>query len=136
MSSSWTDRIEGPAGFGPASGAAPVVGTTATSGHKAAQPRNNRHTGRPYVARSRTRPLIVGYASALASVAAATLVRLCLNPWLGQRASFAVFYVSVVASAWLGGLGPAFLAVFLGALSATSFFLPSQSLFHLESTSG
>jgi PAS domain S-box-containing protein len=50
-----------------------------------------------------------------------------LDPVLGDHAVYSLFYVAVVAAAWIGGLGPAIAAILLGALSATYFFLPSWS---------
>jgi PAS domain S-box-containing protein len=75
----------------------------------------------------RSRQLLFQYGSALAAVAAATVVRMLLHPLLGSRAVFAIYYVAVVASAWLGGLGPALCAVGMGGFCALYFFVPLHS---------
>jgi PAS domain S-box-containing protein len=52
------------------------------------------------------------YASALAFVALAILLRSWLTPLMAQQ-SFVVFLVAVLASAWFGGVGPALVSLVL-----------------------
>jgi signal transduction histidine kinase/CheY-like chemotaxis protein len=66
---------------------------------------------------------------ALAAVALASLVRLALDPLLGDRAPHAVYLVTIVYVAWSRGLWPALLAVLLSALLANYLFMtPRYSL--------
>ncbi len=51
-------------------------------------------------------------------------LRALLNPWLGIRIPFVTFYLSAALSAILGGVIPGLLAIILGALAATYFFIP------------
>jgi signal transduction histidine kinase/ActR/RegA family two-component response regulator len=67
---------------------------------------------------------ITGYAVALVTVGAATLLRMSLQPVLGEQAPFAAYVVAVTFVAWYGGLGPALVSLVLGALSAAHWFLP------------
>ncbi|HEX8142995.1 MAG TPA: ATP-binding protein [Pyrinomonadaceae bacterium] len=64
------------------------------------------------------------YAVAVASVILATLLRLLLNPVLGYNAPYVTYYLAVLFVAWACGLGPALLALLLGAVLAVYFFLP------------
>ena len=69
------------------------------------------------------------YTLVLASVALSTLVRLGLNPLLGARAVFTVYFPALVFSAWVGGWGGGLAALVLSTLAATYFFLsPTHSL--------
>jgi PAS domain S-box-containing protein len=52
------------------------------------------------------------YAFALLCVAIAVLLRVLLNPVMGQQ-SVAVFLAAILTSAWVGGIGPALLSVVL-----------------------
>ncbi len=69
------------------------------------------------------------YATAAAFVGLAGLARWLLAPMLSDRQVFATFYVSAVAAAWWGGLGPSLFAVVLGYLVADWFFVPPQHSF-------
>src|SRR4051812_30655217 len=68
--------------------------------------------------------LALRYAFAALSVAVATGLRSALNPVLGEQAPFLFCLLAVLLSAWVGGSGPALLAVALGGLSSGYFFLP------------
>src|SRR4051812_6137885 len=71
-------------------------------------------------------PPQVPYAVAAASVLLATLARWLLNPALGDHFPFVTYFVALLFTAWYGGLGPAALAIALGALSAAYFFIPPR----------
>ncbi len=72
---------------------------------------------------------LLRYSSAVAGIALATLVRLCLSPVLGADLPFITFFLPVVFAAFYGGMGPALLALILGTLSAAFFFIhPAHSL--------
>ena len=61
-----------------------------------------------------------GYSLALGSVAVVIVLRLLIDPWLGERGLFLVFTIPVLLSAVYGGLGPALAAAFASA--AFGFF--------------
>lgn len=57
------------------------------------------------------------------------LLRLALNPWLGQRSPLLLFIGAVVLAAGLYGVGPGLLAIVLSAIIATwAFIIPSVSI--------
>jgi hypothetical protein len=62
------------------------------------------------------------YAFALITVAVATLMRAALGKLLGPNLPFIVFYPVIWLVAWMAGLGPAFFAVLLSAVSAHYLF--------------
>ncbi|HET6975161.1 MAG TPA: ATP-binding protein [Pyrinomonadaceae bacterium] len=65
-----------------------------------------------------------GYAVAIAATLAIVVLRLLLNPFLGDSAYFFPFVIAVTLSAWYGGLNPGLLSTVLGALAAIFFFVP------------
>jgi PAS domain S-box-containing protein len=66
------------------------------------------------------------YGVALIVVSLALLVRLALDPALGNRQTLATFYVAVMLTAWLSGAGPAILALVLGYMVSDWFFIPPR----------
>ena len=50
------------------------------------------------------------------------------NPLLADRYPFAFYFVAIVVAGWMGGLGPALVALVLGYLAADWFFLSSDGL--------
>lgn len=62
-------------------------------------------------------------------VVAAALLRLTLQPWLGDRAPFATYYPAVAVAAFLPGLGPGLLATgaSAGVVLASWAAIPGQS---------
>ncbi len=76
-----------------------------------------------------SRPFLLRYGCAVAGVAAATWVRVLLDPVLGNRIPFPPLLLAVLFTAWYGGVRPSLLAVMLGGLSADYFlFEPRGSL--------
>lgn len=69
---------------------------------------------------------------AIGSIALAILVRLPLQPALGDRAPFAFLFVAVLVTAWRGGLGPALLATALGAAASLALYLPYSFPFEIR----
>jgi PAS domain S-box-containing protein len=67
------------------------------------------------------------YVVALLAVAAATALRLLLDPYLGERYPLATILLAVLFSAWYGGFGPALTAAIAGAWAAWYFLLPDQA---------
>ena len=64
-------------------------------------------------------------------VAAATALRLALDPWL-FGVQFVTFFPALLVATFLGGLGPGLLAAALSVLSAWYFIMPPQFSFALE----
>ena len=73
---------------------------------------------------ARLRSPLHGYATAAASVALATVVRMLLDPYLAGRAPFITFFFAVAFTAWCGRLGPTLVAVLLSVLAADFFLVP------------
>jgi PAS domain S-box-containing protein len=69
---------------------------------------------------------LFSYLVAAGFVAAATLARWLLDPWLGDRLPFITYFAAIVAAAWLGRLGPSLLAVVLSCLAANWYFIPPR----------
>ncbi len=65
------------------------------------------------------------YASAVGAVAVATWMRLALDPALGRDDAFSAYYFAIVFAAWLGGRGPALVALGLG-LAAEQLFVETR----------
>ena len=79
------------------------------------------------------RPLWLRYGVAVACVVVATLLRLSLQPALGDNFPFITFFIAVVFTAWLYRLGPALAATALGAAAAAYFFMQPRFSFALAS---
>ncbi len=73
------------------------------------------------------------YVTAVIAVIAATLLRAMFGPLLEDRHPFPFYFVAIVVAGWVGGLGPALVALVLGYLAADWFFLSSDGLlrFHV-----
>jgi hypothetical protein len=56
----------------------------------------------------------------------AFLIRLRLDPYLGDHLPFVTFLAATFITAWYGGIRPALFALFLGALAAL-YWLPSRA---------
>lgn len=70
------------------------------------------------------------YSTAVATTGLAIWARFLLNPWLQEECPFSLFYLSVLVTAWIGGIGPARFAIVLGSFAAALFFIqPSSSLY-------
>ncbi len=63
------------------------------------------------------------YGIATLSVGLAVLVRMLLEPVMGDRQPFPTFYVALTLAAWFGGRGPVLYALGLGYLAASWFFV-------------
>jgi len=77
-----------------------------------------------------------GYGVAIGATILAGLMRWAMQPVLGAEMPHVTFYVAVSIAAWYGGLGPALLALALGALSADFFFVQpifQFTIYHLSS---
>ena len=67
---------------------------------------------------------VLRYVVAVLIFALALVLKLLLNPLVGEDAPFLLFFTAVMVSAWYGGLGPGLLATALGTLAVHFFFLP------------
>ena len=78
--------------------------------------------------KSRSRPLVYGVA--VTSVVVATLLRLLLEPLIGETAvPFITFFPAVLFSAWYGGFRAGALSILLSVVAADYFFVgPANSL--------
>src|SRR3954471_4996817 len=71
------------------------------------------------------------YVVAAGLVAAATLVRSLLDPWLGDALPYITYFAAIAAAAWFGRLGPSLFALVLSCIAAQWFFIPPRhSLYH------
>ncbi len=73
--------------------------------------------------------LLAAYGSAVLSIVLATGVRLLLDPTLGDHLPFVTYFVAVMFTAWFAGWGPSLVAMGLGFLTATYFFVPPRGSF-------
>ena len=72
-----------------------------------------------------TRDLVLPYGCAILSVVVATLVRLGLEPFIGERFPFALLFIAILFTAWYAGPGPSVLALVLAVFVAV-FFIPPR----------
>jgi PAS domain S-box-containing protein len=75
---------------------------------------------------------LVRYGSAVAAIALATVLQLLLQPVLGNSAPFAMSVIAVAVVARYGGLGPAIVALALGAVAVAYFILPPRGTFEVR----
>lgn len=78
------------------------------------------------------RTALLRYGAAVAAVILAVLVRLALDPALGDLFPFTILYFAILIVAGYGGRGPALLATVLGALATVRFLLPPRGSFALR----
>ena len=64
-----------------------------------------------------------GYLVSLGAVALATVLRIGLDPVLGDHHPFTLYFASVAIAAWYGGFGPAVVAIFFSYFAADWFFI-------------
>ena len=74
----------------------------------------------------------VRYAVAPVAVALSLACRLALNPVLHDSSPFMYFFVAIIVSGWLGGLGPGLAATVLSWLAVDYFYLPPIRSLQLE----
>jgi len=66
------------------------------------------------------------YAIAIGATLIAFVLRLTLDPGLGDDFPFIMFYCATAITAWYGGLGPSLTAIILGGVLANWFFMPPR----------
>ncbi len=69
-------------------------------------------------------PSLLRYLCAPVSVALALVIRMLLDPLLGDQFPLATVFMAIAFTAWYGGLLPALLAIALGYTAGDYFFLP------------
>ncbi len=72
-------------------------------------------------------PAVWRYTVAVLAVAAASLLRLSLDPILADNSPYLIFLPAVAAAAWYGGLGPGLVATGLGAIGALALVVAPLS---------
>ena len=72
------------------------------------------------------RPLLLRYGVAVPAVAIAALVRLALDPVLGEQYPVATLFFAILVAAGYGGQGPALVTTALGAIVAARFLIPPR----------
>ena len=75
-----------------------------------------------------------GYVLATLGVAAATLIRLLLEPWLQGHSPYPLYYLVILGVAWFYGPGPTILATVLSLVAAWYFILPPRFSLILQDT--
>ena len=72
---------------------------------------------------------LAAYGAAALSIILATGARLMLDGLLGDHLPFVTYFVAVMFTAWFAGWGPSLVAMGLGFLTATYFFVPPRGSF-------
>jgi PAS domain S-box-containing protein len=78
----------------------------------------------------RWRPMLVPYATAGLSVAAALAAALLLDGFLHSTPFVSLFFCAILFAAWLGGFGPGLFAGILSLIALTYCFVPPFSSLH------
>src|SRR5690349_18891027 len=76
------------------------------------------------------------YAMAVVWVAFAILVRLALDPILGNRYTYTTVFLAVLASAAMSGRGPGLFAAVLGTAATNFFLIPPRNAFTVDDGTG
>ena len=80
---------------------------------------------------------LISYFVAAGFVAAATLARSLLDPWLGNTLPYITYFAAIVAAAWFGRLGASIFAVVISCIAADWFFIaPRYSMKAFSDDSG
>jgi PAS domain S-box-containing protein len=70
-----------------------------------------------------------GHVWAIGCVAAATIFRMCLTPYIGMSGAWVFFFPAIAFVAWTWGFGPGCLSLLTSAMSAVWFFVePAHAL--------
>ncbi len=79
--------------------------------------------------RTKENVIILRYGCALVSISLAIGGRLLLDPWLGKGFPFALPFLAILITAWLGGGGPAMVAMVVGGVATDYFLLDPRGSF-------
>jgi PAS domain S-box-containing protein len=71
----------------------------------------------------------MAYIATLAAVAAATALRVVIDPWIGDDLPFVTMFGAVAAAAWFGGVFHGLLATALAYLATHYFFMAPRGVF-------
>src|SRR5712691_4717889 len=74
------------------------------------------------------------YAAALLATVVALLVRLALNPFLGDYVPYITLFPAIAFCAWYCGIGPSTLSVALAFIAAKYWFIPPVHSFRIVGT--
>jgi PAS domain S-box-containing protein len=77
---------------------------------------------------------LAAYGLALLSIAAATLLRWLLDPWLGNDLELATLFGGIAVAVWIGGWRPAAVAAVVGVIAAAFLFMPPRNSFAITSS--
>jgi K+-sensing histidine kinase KdpD len=77
---------------------------------------------------------ISAYLVSVLTVGAATLLRIGLDPILGEHHPFTLYFGAVAIASWYGGFGPGVLAIVLSYFGADWFFISPRFEFNLPHT--
>ena len=80
------------------------------------------------------RAFVLRYGCAVLTIAAATWVRVLLDPALGDQSPFPPMLFAILLTVWFGGFAPAVLALVLGILSADYFLVAPRASFGFKGT--
>ena len=83
----------------------------------------------------RRRGFCLCYGSTIAAIVLATLLRMWLDPLLGNRAPFTTYFAAIMFTAWYAGPGPSLMAIAFSALLGAYLFTPprgSLAIYDLE----
>jgi PAS domain S-box-containing protein len=72
------------------------------------------------------RPAVLRYGVAIVAVILATLLRLSVDPVVGDLMPFPAYLIAIMFAAWYGGLGPSVTALVLGGELADYLFVPPR----------
>ena len=72
------------------------------------------------------------YGVALGATLVALLIRLALDPYLGDHLPYVTFFIAVTVTTSYGGLGPSFMALLLGGLLSNWFFMSPRGALYLH----
>src|SRR3984893_12345004 len=75
------------------------------------------------------------YGGAVAIVVLATVVRMLLDPVLGDKRPLVTYLFAIMFSAWAFGSGPTLLSLVLSMASSIYFFFPPRHSFVIDSSS-
>jgi PAS domain S-box-containing protein len=84
--------------------------------------------------RNTTRETLLHYGGAIAVTALAVVLRLLLDPWLGDYLPFPTLYGAVALTFWFGGYRPALLSAVLGFLACEWLFVEPRGELGLGNT--
>ncbi len=82
-----------------------------------------KHSPQKPLGRGGLRHRLLAYSFALATVAAATILRRGMDPVLGEHHAFTLYFAAVALTAWYGGFAPAIFATILSYFAADWFFI-------------